>query len=170
MPKGFTLIELVVVVAIIAFFSALILPNYRMGDSQLSLQRTAHKMAQDLRRTQELSISAKEFGGEVPYGYGIYFDINQARKYIVFADVDGDQTYSGLNEKVEEPSFEANVIIKELDPKAAGAYLTILFVPPNPTVIFFPDSETSTITLETETAEVFQQIIQVNKAGLISLE
>ncbi|MDO8669067.1 MAG: type II secretion system protein, partial [Candidatus Buchananbacteria bacterium] len=60
MKKGFTLIELLVVVAVITALTAVVLPSFRSGDNQLALQRSASKLAQDLRRVQGMAVSAQE--------------------------------------------------------------------------------------------------------------
>ena len=73
--SGFTLTELLVVASIIILFSAIVLANYQTGNKQFALQRSAHKLAQDIRRAQEMAMSAKECepcGNVVPPGYGIY--------------------------------------------------------------------------------------------------
>lgn len=161
MSKAFTLIELLVVFSIIVLFTALILFNYRSGDNQLAIQRAAHKLAQDLRRTQEFAISVKEFNGSAPIGYGIYFDFNNNDRYIIFADLDDNKTYSGPNEKEEEIVLEGNVILD------LSSSLTVFFTPPDPTVTFDPDAMTATIRIK---AADLRKTIQVNKAGLIFVE
>jgi prepilin-type N-terminal cleavage/methylation domain-containing protein len=139
MKKGFTLIELLVVIGIITLITALVLPNYRAGDKTLALQRTVHKLSQDLRRAQGLAISAKDFAGESPDGYGLYFDLNQPTRYILFADLNDDKLYSGPGEKVEEIFMESKMEIVELSP-SDGSTLTVFFAPPDPSVFFTPDS------------------------------
>jgi len=167
MSKAFTLIELLVVVSIIVLMTALTLPNYRSGDNQLAIQRSAHKVSQDLRRAQEFGISVKEFNGSVPGGYGIYFDLDEPDRYIMFADLNGDQTYSGSNEKAEEIIFEGNVILDSLNPVTLQASLTVFFVPPDPTIQFLPDATVATINIKVAS---LQKAVQVNKAGLIAVE
>ncbi len=148
MSRAFTLIELLVVVSIIVLMTALTLPNYRSGNNQLALQRSIHKMAQDLRMAQEYAISAKEFNGAVPAGYGAYFDLDQPNSYIIFADlIPADQEYSGINEKVEEINLETNIILTDLVPVTPQKSLTIIFVPPNPTIVFKPDASLSAMTI-----------------------
>ena len=71
---GFTLIELVVVMAIISIMTAVVLVNYRPGGQQLALDRSVSKLAQDLRRAQEMAMSPREEGGcgpGFPGEYGI---------------------------------------------------------------------------------------------------
>lgn len=150
MSKGFTLIELLVVTGIIVMFSAMILPNYRLGDEQLAIQRSAHKISQDIRRAQEFAISAKEFNGSLPSGYGVYFNLDQPDRYIIFADLDGDYLYSGLSEKAEELIFENNVRITSFEPVTAETSLTVFFVPPDPTIVFTPDAQEVSVVIEVE--------------------
>lgn len=165
--KGFTLIELLVVTSIIVLFTALVLANYRLGEKQLGLQRAAHQLAQDLRRAQEMALSSQKINGQVPKGYGVYFNKNQAFQYILFADLDGNQQYSGSSEKKEEKTLEGIVRISQLSPESdSDSALTITFVPPDPTTVFYPDAATAFITLSAEGTKT----IQVNKAGLIAVE
>ena len=166
MNKGFTLVELMVVTAIIVLLTAMTLPNYRAGSQQLALQRSAHKLAQDLRRAEELALSSQAFGDQTPQGYGVYFNKSQSSRYILFADLDGNHQYSGLSdEKVEEITLEGKVVISGLSPEFASV-LTIVFTPPDPSVYFYEDSNavTASITL------MAKEIIQVNKVGLIVVE
>ena len=169
--KSFTLVELLVVTGIIVFLTALTLPNYRFGDRHLALQRSAHKMAQSLRMAQEYAISAKASDGVVPAGYGMYFDLDVPTLYILFADLNGDQRYSSVNEKVEEINLETDISLVTLNPIAPGSSLTIVFIPPDPTIVFYPDASSVTVTLKTNGAEApVSKNIRINKAGLIAVE
>jgi prepilin-type N-terminal cleavage/methylation domain-containing protein len=107
--KAFTLLEITVVVAIIGLLAVIVLANYRGGEKQSALLRSTHRLAQDLRRVEEMAISAQETppgceqveAGVFPKGgYGIYFEINPPQErclsalegkgycIILFADCD----------------------------------------------------------------------------------
>lgn len=168
MNRGFTLIELLVVIGIVTLMTGLILPNYRLGDKGLALARSSSKLAQDLRRTQNLAISAQKFSGAVPAGYGVYFTLGQPTQYILFADLDGNKTYSGANERVETVMLEKQMQISALSP-VSGSSLNIVFNPPDPSVFFTPDASTAQITIMALGTSQ-QKVVQVNKVGLINME
>jgi len=159
--KGFTLLEITVVVAVIALLSTIFLVNYRGGDKQYALLRASHKLAQDLRTVEEMALSSRKtplekFGGTFPKGgYGIYVKIsnltvNDCPSYsqgyciILFADCDGEGDYDYWGTGVHDcASAEfgsgnsvADEIIKELTLED-GVKITGLPDPSNPLIITF---------------------------------
>lgn len=180
--RGFTIVEILMVMAIILILSTIILANYSAGQKELALQRAAHKLAQDIRRTQEMAMSSKDFGNPpTPSkgGYGIYFNVNEPNHYILFADCDNDKSYdvdgsaftcfsaeqfTGYSELVEDISLEKSVKIGGI---SSGLSLYITFVPPNPDADFYPDAQESIITLTTGDSH---KSVKINKAGLIEIE
>lgn len=170
--KGFTLVELLVVTSIIILLSAIILPNYRGIERQFALQRSAHKLAQDIRRAGEMAMSTKEFQGKVPAGYGIYLKQGE-RDYLLYADTNppkGNEKYDGGDGKIETINLEKGVYIKNISPSS----LSINFKPPIPTVKIKTgagqDSASAVITLSLESDSTKTKIIKVNSAGLIDVE
>lgn len=157
--EGFTLIELLVVTGIIVLLSAMFLPIYKTGQKSFALQRAAHKVAQDLRRAQELSASSHEFQGQVvPQGYGIRFEQGSS-SYILFADLNKPQGYNNVAEKVEEIELEAGIVISGL---SASPYLTVIFIPPDPETVIMPAAASAVIELNEG-----KKRLEINKAGLI---
>jgi prepilin-type N-terminal cleavage/methylation domain-containing protein len=174
MKKGFTLIELLVVTSIITFLSLIVLLNYRAGESQFALQRSANKLAQDIRRAEEMAVSAKVFAEEIPAVYGIYCKRNNSPSCLLFADKDGQKDYDD-GEKIEDLELEKGI---EFDSFSPGPSLTILFIPPDPTVYISyisdeGDSATSTsaaISIKAKESGLPSKTIKVNSAGLITIE
>jgi prepilin-type N-terminal cleavage/methylation domain-containing protein len=162
--KGFTLVELLVTISIVSVLSIVVFANYRTGQKQFSLQRSAHKLSQDIRGVQNMAMSAKEFQGTVPSGYGVYLTTAQPGQYILFADLDGDKNYDA-NEMVETLEFEEGIFINSLSP---GNPLTVFFSPPDPTITIFPDASSALISLNFTGGS--EKIIRINKAGLIGVE
>jgi len=173
--KAFTLIELIIVIAIIAILSVIAFPYYQPARKQLALQRSANKLAQDIRRAQGMALGAEAegVGGEVPEGgYGIYLRSTVQESYVLFADIDDDQKCNGCDsesgEFIERISFESGVEIQNLD----NPFVNIIFKPPDPEVYLTNNgnqdlgSQTSiVICLIDDESET--KTIKVNKAGLI---
>ncbi|MFH1401523.1 MAG: hypothetical protein ABIG40_00995, partial [Parcubacteria group bacterium] len=114
--KGTTLVEMLVIIAIIAILTLIVVSNYKTGSSQLSLQRSANKLAQDIRRAEEMAVSSREcqvcVPVVVPPSYGIYLD-KDWKNYILFAD-NGNGEYGGGDTQVERPNLESGVYIKDV--------------------------------------------------------
>ena len=168
---GFTLIEILVVTGIVVFLSAIILVNYQSSSQQLSLQRSAHKLAQDIRRAQELAMSAKEFQGAVPQGgYGIHFKTSWENFYKLYADTNGNEKYDGADGEIETVYLEKDVYVQNISPSS----LSINFKPPNPTIRIKTeaggDSVNVLITLSLQSEPTRTRIIKVNIVGLIDIE
>lgn len=176
---GFTLVELLVSIFIIALLSAVIFANYRQSGQQFALQRSANKLAQDIRRAQEMTMSAKEFGGSVPPGYGVILDKTwDVKKYRLYAD-EGSEFFNPADTIVETIDLERGVIIKKIEdidiPLKTYDSVSINFKPPDPIVnirynVGPPGLSETIITLSLETDQNKTKIISVNKAGLIEIE
>ena len=125
MEQGFTIIELLVVIAIIAVLAAVALSNFPQVKLQFSLSRVAYKFDQDVRRSQNLALSAVQykdsFGNVQPvYGYGVLVDTTNLgnKKYLIYADKNGNQAYDNQDyvvETVDLSASEPGIIIKEID-------------------------------------------------------
>jgi len=174
--KGFTLVEVVVSIFIIVLLAGIVFANYRQAGKQFALQRSASKLAQDIRRAEEMAMSAKEYNGINPRGgYGMHFDkTSSAKSYILFADCDGTNYQydpggnpcNGLYEKIETINFEGEVKIFSL--RSSGVEvpsLDIVFTPPDPTIRVNKN--------EGKTASIYFTIdskirsVEVNPRGLI---
>jgi len=162
--RGFTLVELLVSIFIIVLMSGIILANYRQSGQQFALQRSANKLAQDIRRAQEMAMGAAEHAGcpaDYKYGYGIYLIATESGHYILFADCDNGEDYDS-GEMVEDIKFESGVKIKTL----SGDPLTITFTPPDPKItISSPAPATITLGNDSQT-----KTITLNSAGLIEIQ
>jgi len=181
--KGFTLAEVLIVIAIMLFLFPMVLTNYNTGDKQFSLYRSAHDLAQDLRSAQEMAMTGVQFDESFPAGgYGLFFEVNK-NSYILFADCDGDNKYdaSGIAtscaeassesggsypEKIQDLSLESGVIISSITPSSP---LTIVFFPPIPVITIRPQPSSNEAVIELMLGGR-SKVVTINTVGLIDVD
>jgi len=146
--KGFTLVELLIVIAIIMILVAVMVPNLRRGEEGTRLARVAQQVIQDIRKVQNMSLSSKEFVERCPEGvceyYGVYFDEANPDSYIIF--VSENAVYNS-GEQIETKELEKNIIIADV---STGNKTNIAFHPPYSNVEFNPSTSKVIITLKIE--------------------
>ena len=99
--KGFTLVELIVVISIFVMISSIALFNYGKFRSSLSLQNLSDDIALAMRRAQGYAIGVRGAGGGFAAGYGVHFTANpsgnsyggSSKSFILFADIDDNLKY-----------------------------------------------------------------------------
>ncbi len=101
--KGVTLIEIVVVIAIIAIFCTVMISDFPTIEKQFALSRASYSLAQDLRKAQDLGLSGVSVinSNSLPMatsGYGVYLNLSNPTQYIIYADIRPDSTTPGDNE------------------------------------------------------------------------
>jgi prepilin-type N-terminal cleavage/methylation domain-containing protein len=188
--KGFSIIEFIVVSSIIAIISSIVFPNWNSIRQDILLQREAYKVAQDIRRTLEMSLSAQEVtcsigsgsgGGSVSInGYLISFDKNQPSKYFLYVDGgnEGLDITTTDDCSIGQVGLDENVKIENISTGASTGIneVQILFIPPNPEVKFFSSGSREIaedfvkITLSIKVDSNKKRNIVVNKAGLVYVE
>lgn len=91
--SGFTLVELMVSIGIIAIISTMALANFKGHNNKNKVDLAAYKLASDIRRAQSFALSMKEDGGFVPDGgWGISFTKDNN-----FCTMFGDSGSGGAN-------------------------------------------------------------------------
>ncbi len=189
--RGITLIEVIVAIFIVVLFSMMLVSDFPKIRRQFALSRATYKLAQDLRRTQDMSFSGLQLKNKdgddiVANGYGLYFDpAGSDKAYMIYANVNeveafdagsavdcGDQTGEQegedcIIETINADTDSRGVFIKNTDS------LSINFTPPNPkTTITESSSEVSSadITLGLEADESSERKVSVNTSGLIEVK
>lgn len=173
--KGFTVVELVIVTAIITLLSALLIARIHITNPGRALKGGAQELAANIRKTQNMAVSTKKTGGDIPCGYGLYFDKNTPSGYILFAEWDSDpncgninRDYDGGSEKIKEIIFSSPLVeIASTNPSP----LSLFFLPPDPETFVngsLPVAEV-TITLKSK-GDPAMKIIKINSAGRVRIE
>ena len=161
--NGITLVELVVVIFIIVIFSSIVIADFPKIKKEYALSRATYKLAQDLRRVQDMGLSGVKLTDSngvlvQTKGYGIYMDIRGAQltqQYMLYADtcpsvnskdyyVQADPlfclNYGGqqagqdyIVDTINVDDDNSGVFIKSINGSAATA-ISINFTPPNPNI------------------------------------
>jgi len=182
--SGFTLLEMLIVAFIIIILSVIVVVNYEFGGYKHNLTRSAHRLAQDIRKAQEMAMSARELegGGGVPPGYGIYLSHTgyPDTYYVLFADKDGNGEYDQAGgEAVEGPLyFEEGVNIFHTCFSGAGTCPSdpsIAFYPPAPIIKFDNqdplNADVGSILITLYSAKIGEEIVvSVNPVGLVEVQ
>lgn len=157
MSMGFTVFELLVVLAILGMVSIFVLAGFRAGSRRIDLVLAAERVALDIRRAQQFAVTTRQqqsgAAAVSPCGYGIYIDDTAlpATGYMLFAEVSqrdeddplldcaGAFTFDDEEtESVEHIRLSPLVRIAGFS-AASGDIdgpLAIVFEPPAPTTVF----------------------------------
>lgn len=191
--KAFTLLEITVVVSIIILLSTIFIANYRGGEKQFALKRSAHQLSQSLRRAQEMAMSGQEFKGTFQGGFGIHFTVTPGPEntgsYTLFVDCNfvggepnkifdeggspcDDCTGSSCiqdiyPEEIETFFLEEGIKIDNLLPSSP---LNVVFFPPDPEIIINGNDDITSAAISLTFDDQSQKIITINTAGLIEIE
>ncbi len=110
--SGFTLVELVVVTAIIVVVSAVVLVNQNKFGGQVLLQNFAYDVALSIRQAQVYGLAVVRQGSGASYtfntAYGMHFDISTPTEYYLFADLNNNGIYDGSTEDVPPSPYIIN--------------------------------------------------------------
>lgn len=125
--KGFTIMELLVIIFVVTLLSALVLSSYRSGQNISVVNQAVQRFNADLRRAQNLALSGRAQGGTIPTGYGIY--TSSATQYILFYNTTGSKVYVPGPSAESEEMETINLTEVQLAPVSQNIY----FTPPDPT-------------------------------------
>ena len=97
--RGFTLIELVVSMAIFVIISSVVIVSQRRFGGNILITNLAYDVALSVRQAQVYGISVRRAAGailgqEYTRSYGIHF--GSTGYYVLFVDIDGDGQYNTL--------------------------------------------------------------------------
>lgn len=165
--KGFTLLEMLVVLAIMGIIAVLILANYRQGQKNYVLTQAAQKLAGDIRGAQNMAVAGAEVSGYSQIGgFGIY--INDANSYSLFLNTASNPANGCQTGAVSSPPLKTINLPGGITINNTGT--NVFFAPPRPlTCIDNVPKDSITYTL-TQTSTGKTATVTVDKYGKIDVQ
>jgi len=116
---GFTLIEQVVIIAIMLIFTTMAIVNFATVSTDQQFELTEQRLVNDIQKVQNYAITGTEDEqGNVGEYYGIHF-VN-AHEYILFSDYDVNQLFDSQDYIIDRVSIDEDVFVD-----AAGLTITV---------------------------------------------
>ncbi len=108
---GFTLIELVIAIAIFSFITGIMTWNFAQTRQREALKQGAEKLASDIRLVQNMAMTGQLIENSLPIGgYGINFNLDNTNSgYYLFADRE-QASLSGVCTPARNERFDRKVI------------------------------------------------------------
>ncbi len=186
--KGFTLIEILVVVGIMSLLTGVLILYSRTGERQILLFREQAKIINVVLRAKNLALNTYIEQGS-PCAYGVHFDL-ALKEIRIFKDLDAngqtadcDSTDPGLMpDNVYTPSGSSPTpedldppIVENLDPTISFTepigVTDVVFIPPNPDTVITPDPAPSNEgVIEITSPDGSSKRIKINNFGQVTVE
>lgn len=148
--KGFTILELIIVIAIIAVLTTVILFNSRGLNSSILVSNTAYEVSLMIREAQTYGLGVRATENSVigfAYSQGIHFDstVSNANTITLFSDKDNNGQWSGSTENIQTYTISKDragsvlsiCVVTGVTGCQAVSSADILFKRPNPEAVFF---------------------------------
>lgn len=153
--RGFTLIELMVVLAIMIVIMSVVLTNQNSFNKTLILANTAYDIALTIRSAETYGLSSRVLSSSLNTGYGLHFQSGTQGSFLFFADTSpaascgtpdckpGDFVYTNGTDTVVQTYVLGNrMLVQDFCAESSGSWtcastgalssLDIVFSRPNP--------------------------------------
>src|SRR3989344_3790670 len=147
MNRGFSIVELLVVSAIIATFSVVLILNFRASPaSKIARVQTASVVLSDIRRDQSFALSGSRFQGGLVCGYGIHYI--DSTSYLIYAK---EASLSGPCSSVTTRNYQSGDLIAETkilinaNMEFRSSFYDIFFESPDPKTYINNTSSLTTV-------------------------
>ncbi|MFH1661812.1 MAG: prepilin-type N-terminal cleavage/methylation domain-containing protein [Candidatus Falkowbacteria bacterium] len=174
--SGFTLVELLTSIFIIALISGVFMANYHVTNEKNKLDLAAQELASNIRLAQNYALGSKEFNGSIPVGgWGVEISYNDVI-YKIFADLDNSMHSWGapVDEDFQVIDLPNGMRINTNNCSGGLDYgmANIVFIPPDPETILWSDNDglTNEICIDLNDVSGRIKTIKINKFGLIDIQ
>lgn len=177
--RGFTMVEVVIMLAIIILISSGVLVSFPSTLGTISTQVSAQRLALALRQAQNQALAVRTVEGPdgpvVPKAVGIRIDLASPTNFLSFADMNLNKIYDPLDIIILETDFEREVrVVEILDETGRNqSVINIVFVTPTADMNIFNEADTigqsAAIGLRSAGGELTRRVL-INISGQISIE
>lgn len=169
--KGFTVLEILTVVAIVILISTAMLMQKKGGEAQRRLNIDSQKLVYNLRKVQNYAMSAKESecSGNPVVPFGIVFRMSSPENYLLVSDCNSNKIYETDEVVISTIPLE-NSYIKEISPLSS---LEVFFEAPIPQTYintFTDNSSLGSVTICSKREDTLCKNITINVMGTISAQ
>lgn len=112
--KGFTLVELLISIGIIAFISSIVLLKYSSFDSTVLLKNAAYEVALALREAQVKSVSGSHQGGDANFPFGVTFTPD-SKNYTIFRYASATDLSPYYDVSESDPDLASNISMTSME-------------------------------------------------------
>ena len=156
--NGFTLIELMVSIAIVGILASVIVVNTRFGERQQALAQAAQKLVLDLRKAQNSALAP---GAETDCIYGLKIDSDGS--YFIYKRSDAECLIDGQYKYIDGSANKTETILLNKNIKFVAWNKEVAFEAPEP--IAHIDGASTTASLE---IELFSSVNNTTKKVVIN--
>lgn len=184
--SGFTLVELMVVAAIFATISAIVLFQNSKFNNVVILENLAYDVALSIREAQVYGLSVRQDAesGTFDYAYGVHFNVSTPSEYILFIDINENDRFDGSTEVLERFSLRKGFVISQYCADNGGAPrcsdtsgnemtgLSVVYRRPDPEGLIHDPEGTSYSRAEVtiQSPDESERMITIYTSGQISVE
>ena len=169
MKKGFTIVDLLISIAIFGLITASVLVNFRAGARNDSVRQSANITLSFLRRAQTMTLSGELLNdGTFPKGgYGVRFDSSDTDTLILFADKNSTPNHKyDAGEEINTQDLVAGSVFD------ASGDLDVVFSSPDADVYFngLKTAPTDQIDFSATESSITKSIIIYRVSGQMRIE
>lgn len=156
--KGFTLLEMLVSLAIFGIITAIVVFNYGAFNSNVLVTNLAYEIALSIRQMQTYGLSVRNVdpSSSADYAFGVHFSSADYQKFYLYADISKDGILNDVgscgvsgSECLEEINLRGDVGISSITTCKtetssscnSSDYVDILFLRPDPQAIIIENGE-----------------------------
>lgn len=154
--KGFTLVELIVVIGIMSIIMVLVVFNSRNLNDDLALKAASSEVSLALRQAQNYGITVKQGVTNFNDPFGAVLDLTRPSEIIIYSDINNNRIYDTSGEFREKILILGGIRINKLCsvdsfntltcPTPSAQYMTLTYVRPNPEpIINFVNSSNASL-------------------------